>query len=875
MTARTSLTPAVTADSSTNLRPALVATRCARVVLPVPGGPQRIADSGPAGPAYPSMRRRRGLPGRSTAPCPRTSSSDCGRIRTASGGMTDGDASTPAAPSRCAVAKRSSSAVLTAGRLSRVTPTPSPASALAPPSHPTRLARMGTVVGRHPWRVLGLWLVVVVLCFAAAGGALGGDSLFQRLTSGEPTVPGEARTGRDLVSGAATKGPATMLQVTGVDLTAPAVAGTVVRHSEALRRVGGVQQVANPFLVPGGPTSAAARSLVAQGDPSRGGFLTVVDTKPGLDKAAQRSTESAVTAELQAVVRDLPGARGHVGGTSQLVSQITGQVETDLRTGEGIALPVSLLVMVVVFGGFIAAGMPVVGAIASIGGALASLLAFSYVIDLDASVVNVVTVLGLGLCIDYGLLIVSRYREELRAQLAAATTRSTRAARTAALVSTMTTAGRTVLFSGVTVAISLSGLLVFQAKILRAVGAAGVSVVVVALLVALTLVPALLALAGQRMIKPGLLSRIPGIRKATNRLGDVAPDEGFFSRLARWTQRRPWLVVGGVLLILGILAAPALRMELRSSGAQLLPPSAPERQFFDTLAKEYPASGIPAIQVVGQATPEQMTPLATSIAAMDGVELVPPPRAVDAEYSVVNVYMTDPDAGSAAAKSVVTQVRDNRPDYPIWVTGQTAALIDFTDALAARAPLAIAIVVLATFVLLFLLTGSILIPIKALLINVVSLGASLGVLVWVFQDGHGEDLLGFKSTGGIETIIPILVVALGFGLAMDYEVFLLSRIKEFRDQGMTNNEAVVAGLQRSGRIITSAALIVVLVFSGFVAGELLVIKQTGVALAVAVAIDATLVRCLLVPATMTLLGEWNWWAPAPLRRLHDRLGLRH
>jgi len=260
---------------------------------------------------------------------------------------------------------------------------------------------------------------------------------------------------------------------------------------------------------------------------------------------------------------------------------------------------------------------------------------------------------------------------------------------------------------------------------------------------------------------------------------------------------------------------------------------------------------------------------------MEGVELVPPPRAVTDQYSVINVYMVNPDPGSAEAKAVVSSVRGNRTEYQTWVTGQTAALVDFTAALAAQAPAAIAVVVLATFVLLFLLTGSILVPIKALLINIVSLGASLGVLVWVFQDGHGESLLGFKSTGGIETIIPILVVALGFGLAMDYEVFLLSRIKEFRDQGMTNNEAVVAGLQRSGRIITSAALIVVLVFSGFVAGELLVIKQTGVALAVAVTVDATLVRCLLVPATMTLLGEWNWWAPAPLRRLHNRLGLRH
>jgi RND superfamily putative drug exporter len=188
--------------------------------------------------------------------------------------------------------------------------------------------------------------------------------------------------------------------------------------------------------------------------------------------------------------------------------------------------------------------------------------------------------------------------------------------------------------------------------------------------------------------------------------------------------------------------------------------------------------------------------------------------------------------------------------------------------------LAVAVVVLATLVLLFLMTGSILVPLKALLMNVVSLGASFGVLVWVFQYGNLSDVLGFTPTGGIETTIPLLVLAFGFGLAMDYEVFLLSRIKEFRDGGMSNNDAVVAGLQRSGRIITSAGLIVVLVFAGFVVGQLIIIKQTGVALAVAVAIDATLIRCLLVPATMTLLGEWNWWAPRPLRRLYARFGVR-
>jgi RND superfamily putative drug exporter len=737
------------------------------------------------------------------------------------------------------------------------------------------LAALGRGIARRPGLIVFAWLIVTIAAFAAATGAFG-ESLFARLEAGDATVSSESSEGRAILNSASTSGASLSLITVGADPADPALVEPITAAREDLLAIEGMATVVDPLAVPGGPASPAAAGLIAK---DGNGFLVSATLEPDLPAEIQDAALDAAGARLTElsveIAQAVPGSSGQVGGGTLLFSAITGQVEKDLVRGELIALPISLLVMVLVFGGFLAAGMPIVGAIASIGGGLVTLLGFSYLIDLDAAVVNVVTVLALGLCIDYGLLIVSRYREELREQLATNTSRSTKQARTTALVATMSTAGRTVMFSGVTVAISLSGLLLFEARILRAVGAAGVSVVVVALLVALTLVPALLALAGAKMIRPGLLSKIPGLRRLTAKLGDVAPEEGVFSRLARWTQRRPWLVVIGVLAILGVLAAPALRMELRSSGAQLLPPSAPDRQFFDTLAEEYPASGIATIQVVGQATPEQMTPLAESIEAMDGVELVPPPRAVGDQYAVVNVYMTDPDPGSAQAKAVVAEIRDNRPDYPIWVTGQTASLVDFTDALARQAPSALAVIIVATFVLLFLLTGSILIPIKALLINVVSLGASLGVLVWVFQDGNGESLLNFKSTGGIETIIPILVVALGFGLAMDYEVFLLSRIKEFRDRGMDNDEAVVAGLQRSGRIITSAALIVVLVFAGFVAGELLVIKQTGVALAVAVAIDATLVRCLLVPATMTLLGEWNWWAPTPLRRLHNKLGLKH
>jgi len=737
------------------------------------------------------------------------------------------------------------------------------------------LATLGRFIAHRPGVIVATWILLTIAGFATALGVTG-EGLFARLAASEPSVTGEADDGLNILDGASTTGPSITLIIKDATADDPAVADPIRRASADLLAIDGVAQVIDPFTFPGGPASPQAAGVIAK---DRNGFLVTAVLALDLSKTTRNAAlDDAQSRLLQLgdeIAAAVPGSSGQLGGGQLVFDAINGQVEKDLLNGEAIALPVSLLVMVLVFGGFLAAGVPIAGAIASIGGALAVLLGFSYLIDLDASVVNVVTVLGLGLCIDYGLLIVSRYREELRLHLDLVTTRSTKAARTDALVMTLRTAGRTVLFSGVTVAISLSGLLLFQANILRAIGAAGVSVVVVALLVALTLVPALIAMAGARMLQPGLLNRVPGLRVLTRKLGDVAPEEGFFSRLARRTQRRPWLVVTGVVLLLAVLAAPALNLQLRNSGVELLPPGAADRQFFDTLAQEYPASGIPAVQVVGQTSPEDMAGLAQDIRDLDGVELVTPPRAVGEQYATVSVFMTDPDPGSDTAKSVVATVRDNRPDYPIWVTGRTAGLVDFTDSLARDAPAALAVVILATFVLLFFMTGSLLIPIKALIMNVISLGASLGVLVWVFQDGNAESLLGFSSTGGIEGFIPILVFALGFGLAMDYEVFLLSRIKEFKDSGMSNDEAVVHGLQRSGRIITSAALIVVLVFAGFAVGELLVIKQTGVALAVAVAIDATIVRCLLVPATMTLLGDWNWWAPAPLRRLYEKVGLRH
>lgn len=744
------------------------------------------------------------------------------------------------------------------------------------------LDRLGLTVARHPRLTVLTWAVVAVACLFLALVGVGGQNLFDRLTTGEPTVPGSdsARAG-ELLSETSTAGASLSLVVQGVDPATEGLADALAPARDDVAGVEGVVSVIDPFVLPDGPANPAAAPLLAQdGD----GFLMVAELDPALSADDRDAALADVERHLAAVPDALdgvaPGATGLVGGGSLIVSAITDQVKQDLTTGEAIALPVALLIMVLVFGGFLAAAMPMVGALASIAGGLGALVALSHVMaDLESSVVNVVTVLGLGLSIDYGLLIVSRFREELGRTLgddagAGARRRRGDGAVLAALLTTMRTAGRTVAFSALTVAISIAGLLVFRQDILRAFGAGAVAVIVFAVATALTLVPALLVLTGRRLARPGLLSRVPVLRGLLARTADVQADEGVFSRLATRVQRRPWWVMGGTLAVLLVLATPLLHLELRNSTTELLPLSSPQREFVALLAEQYPASSSPSVTVVARTGAAEAAAVVPQIEALPGVASVDTPATRDSVV-VIGVRPEGTDPGGATAQEVVHGLRDLDLPFDAYVGGQAANQIDFTDALLDRAPWALGIVAVATLVLLFLMTGSVLVPVKALLTNAVSLCASLGVLVWVFQDGHLSGLLGFEPTGGIETYVIALVIAFAFGLAMDYEVFLLSRIKELHDAGVPNDEAVRLGLQRSGRVITSAAAIIVAVFAGFVAGELLVIKEVGFSLAVAVLVDATLVRLLLVPATMTVLQEANWWAPGPLKRLHARLAITH
>ncbi|SPT54066.1 Membrane transport protein mmpL8 [Actinomyces bovis] len=749
---------------------------------------------------------------------------------------------------------------------------------------------------KDAWYIVGVWAAVAAILATLSLVGLGGGSLFDRLKAGDGLVTGSSSAeGQQVLDSLSGDGVPVTLLVTGVDIKSEEqqkqVAQALTQAHADLRELVGETNVVDPFVVPGMLSEHAAQALASS---KLDGFLIVAKVDPnGPEVAKAEDAKHAkeverLVAKVTERMRQVPGelaavapqAKGIVSHADLMTAALNNQVQQDLVHGEVVSLPLALVVMVLVFGGFLLAGMPLAGALVSIGCSLGALFLLSHAMDLQSFVVNIVSVIGLGLSIDYGLLITSRFREELkRAQEGASKAGQQQSRRRHgpvpdALEVTLATAGRTVLFSALTVAICLLGLLLLRPAVLRLIGLAGVAVVLAAVVVSLTLVPALLSIAGTRLLQPSPLARIPGLGALQARLGDVSREEGVFSAIARRVHQHPWVVLVSCLVLLVLMAAPVSHLHMLSSKEELLPPNSDQRAYLNTLAENYPAAQAPDATVVLAGSGESVLGFVNdSVSKAEGVNAVLQ-TATAGRYTVLYLDLQG-DPGSTTAEQAVQALRATTPPVPMWVTGQAASQVDFHDAVLRGAPVAGLVIVLATFVLLFLMTGSLLVPVKALIINVISLLASLGLLTWVFQDGYGSGLLGFTPIGGLETYVVITAVAVGFGLAMDYEVFLLSRIKEFWDLGEDNDTAVERGLQRSGRIVTSAALIMVLVFVGFVSGQLLVVKQIGLAMAIIVALDATLVRMLLVPATMTLLGEWNWWAPAPLRKLHARIALAH
>ncbi len=598
---------------------------------------------------------------------------------------------------------------------------------------------------------------------------------------------------------------------------------------------------------------------------------------------------------LRERLRDAPGLKVELAGGPAFYGDVQAVSERDLQRSEIISLPLATLALLFVFGSVVAAGVPLVVGGAAVLVALAGIFLVASVTPMSIFVLNLATLLGLGLGVDYSLLMTSRFREEL-----ARRDGSPDAVGDAVRV-TVATAGRAVFFSGLTVLLGLLGLILFEFMILRSVGIAGAIVVALAVCAALTLLPASLTLLGPR------LDRL-AVRKVT--VG--AHEDGPWARLARRVMRRPWAVLIPTLGVLLVLGSPFLHVRFNAPDSSVLPAYVPSRQAFDRLRAEFGDGEFApislAVRTDGPATsPDTLAALfdySRRLAADSRVARVESLVNVDPRLTLTQYQLlyADPNGprdrfvatglaattkGDLTAFTIYTPFGPNRqegrglvadlrdPTGPlappagvtVLVGGGAADVADVVDRVAQDFPRTALFIIVSTYLVLFVLLRSVVLPAKALLMNTLSLTASFGALVWIFQDGNLSALLGFQPLGYVETTLPVILFCVLFGLSMDYEVFLLSRMKEAWDKTGDNTEAVARGLERSGRIVTSAALIVVVVAGSFAFADIVLIKALGLGVAIAVALDATIVRALLVPATMRLLGHWNWWMPAALERL--------
>ena len=580
-------------------------------------------------------------------------------------------------------------------------------------------------------------------------------------------------------------------------------------------------------------------------------------------------------------------------GPVALNHDFTDMVKADLRRAELVVLPVVLVLLILVFGSVVAAALPLVVGLLGVAAGFAAIAILARVMPVSAYASNVVSMIGLGVAIDYSLFVVSRFRDEMHAAPPAE-----------ALARAMATSGRTVLFSGLTVAIGLLGMILLQMGTISTIGIASTIVVACAVAYSLTLLPALLAILG------------PHVNALPVRTFARRPRAGFWPRLATAVMGRPWVVLVPVVAVLLLLGAPFRHIRLGTPDISTLPAEAESRRGQELLKSQFPQLEANTIAVVlhypegGGLTASRMKELyelsrwlasqpgitsVTSAASLDPSmqlehylqlaaaprELLPPAfQAALAQLAGPRLAVISAQTAlaeeSEAARELVRSIRAKHPpvDARLLVTGRTAYDVDFIALVRQVAPAAVAFVVVATAVVLFLLLGSVLLPLKAVAMNLLSITASYGALVWIFQDGHLASLLNF-TPAPIEPVIPLIMFCVLFGLSMDYEVLLLSRTQEEWERTGDNQQAVAAALGSTGRLITGAAAIMAAVFFGFGTADAIMIKEMGIGMGIAVVMDATIIRALLVPATMRLLGRWNWWAPAPLKRLYRLTHVAH
>jgi putative drug exporter of the RND superfamily len=743
------------------------------------------------------------------------------------------------------------------------------------------LERLGGGLVRRRWVVLAASALLVVVA------GVFGSGVFGAVKSGGFTDPGAQSSKADrLLAERFGAGDANLVLIVtaarGGTVDDPAVAATGRALTARLAADHQIAYAASYWTLGGAPplrSKAGNRALV-------------------LARIAGEDTDAIDWLHAHRRAYEFTSADGTVSvavsGITAAYEEVGRTVESDLGRAERIAFPITALGLLAVFGSAVAASLPLLVGVVAIVATLAVLHALALVTDVSVYSINLTTALGLGLAVDYSLFVVSRYREELGRN---------GGDHDAAVVGSVTTAGRTVLFSAVTVAASLIALLVFPFYFLRSFAFAGAAVVAVAALAAVTTLPAVLAVLGPRLEKLSIR------RRRTGRTEGGPGAGGFWHRLAGGVMRRPVRSAAAVILVLLVLGAPFLRVKFGYPDDRVLPKGAVTRRAADVIRGEFASQEQAGVGVAApglSADDPRLAEYAAALSKVPGAARVDtalgsyaggrlalpasaappifarfrPLPAADASARSASggtwlnvVPAVEPLSGAGEALARAVRAVPAPAGAAVLVGGQSAAMVDAKAALGARLPLAGGIIALVTLVVLFAMFGSVLVPAKAVVLNLLSLSATFGAMVFVFQEGHGSGVLGFTATGALLVTMPVLMFCIAFGLSMDYEVFLLSRIKEQHDAGAGTTESVANGLEQTGRIVTAAAALLAIVFIAFATSGISFMKLFGVGLTLAVLMDATLIRGVLVPAFMRLAGEANWWAPGPLRRLHDRFGI--
>jgi RND superfamily putative drug exporter len=707
------------------------------------------------------------------------------------------------------------------------------------------LERIADLTWRRPKLVLALVGVFMVVAVAVghdvekhlqAAGFADRDSESEKATALLRDALGyDANPGIVLLVRAPGGGP--------LDVRDPAVRSEVRRISRGLARAEHVGRVMNPLDDP-----RTGRRLVARDGRSLviTGHLSTQDVEEDGGVAAEDAQRLTASKRLDV----------SMGGFAPSFNEVNDQTREDLTKAELIAFPILAVLLLLVFRGVVAAGIPLLIGVVSILGTFLVLRVMSTFVDTSLFALNIATGLSLGLAVDYALLLVSRYREELEADGA------TREAHR----KTVLTAGRTVVFSGFTVAVAMAALVILPQRFLYSMAVAGAAVALLSALIAVLVVPSLLSLLGER------------VNALAVRRGPAVSDEstGWY-RLARGVMRRPVPVAFATFAVLLAAAAPLFTTILTGPSAEAVPPTQSSYATNEYVEAHYARGVVEAITVTvdGRAGDRELAKLGSRISAVDGAGRAPPFTRASKDVAFVNVEPEQP-ALARSSQDAVDAVRalDAPGASSILVSGNTARFIDQKQSLADHLPLVVAIVAVSTFLLLFLLTGSVILPLKTLLMNALTLGAVLGIIVLAFQEGWLDAPFDYTGPAAIEVTSLVFLFAVTFGLATDYAVLVMARIKEQHDLGLSNEDAVAVGIGRTGRVITAAAVMIAVVFLAFAVSNVFFMKQIAFGQAVGVLIDATIVRALLVPALMRLFGEWNWWAPAPLKRVQRRFGFQ-